>query len=87
MTGSLRRYLDSDTERQRMLDDDTTDVAFIVDADDGKIVISCPRISYSSADRGSPGNNQDVFETLNFQALKGTAATPYTTKVQFFPNP
>lgn len=87
VTGSTSLYLESDTERQRMLDDDKTDIAFIIDADDGKQVHSFPAISYSSANRGSPGNNQDVIQVLNFQAFKGAAATPYTHKVQFFPNP
>jgi hypothetical protein len=85
VTGNLNLYLEDITLLDKMINHTDSSLAFkFTDADGNVVVVSFPKLKYSTGTPGTPGLDQDVFLSLDFEAYRDPT-TDATVRMDFLP--
>lgn len=85
VTGNLNLYLEDITLLDKMINHTDSSLAFkFTDADSNVVVVSFPKLKYSTGTPGTPGLDQDVFLSLDFEAYRDPT-TDATVRMDFLP--
>lgn len=85
VTGTFKAYYSSKAVMDRYLNGTATSIIVIFyDSNGNRFIADLPRVKFTAGDRLATGVNTDIYMSMGYQALYGSAAEPWTIQLARF---